>query len=125
MQLFNFGHRKKHIQVKQHDLTDCAAACLASVLGWYKKEVPIARIRQLAATDQKGTTAWGIIQAARSLELSAKGVRGGVDDLQGLPLPAIAHVVVKGLLHHYVVIYAITANRIQLMDPATGKLEWL
>ncbi|MFC7526418.1 peptidase domain-containing ABC transporter [Parapedobacter sp. GCM10030251] len=125
MQLFNFGHLKKHIQVKQHDLTDCAAACLASVLGWYKKEVPIARIRQLAATDQKGTTAWGIIQAARSLELSAKGVRGGVDDLQGLPLPAIAHVVVKGLLHHYVVIYAVTANRIQLMDPATGKLEWL
>src|SRR5690606_35178671 len=47
------------------------------------------------------------------------------DDLQGLPLPAIAHVVVKGLLHHYVVIYAVTANRIQLMDPATGKLEWL
>jgi len=125
MQLFNFSRRKKHIQVKQHDFTDCAAACLASVLGWHKKEVPIARIRQLAATDQKGTTAWGIIQAAHRLDLSAKGVRGKVDDLQELPLPAIAHVVVKGMLHHYVVIYAVTANRIQVMDPAVGKLEWM
>src|SRR5690606_15217527 len=99
--------------------------CIASVLAWYKKEVPIARIRQLAATDQKGTTAWGIIQAARSLDLTAKGVRGKVDDLPEIPLPAIAHVVVKGMLHHYVVIYAIKGSRVQIMDPAVGKLEWV
>ena len=125
MKLLNLSRRKKHIQIKQHDFTDCAAACIASVLGWYKKEVPIARIRQLAATDQKGTTAWGIIQAARSLDLTAKGVKGSKDDLPDIPLPAIAHVVVKGLLHHYVVIYAVKANKIQVMDPAIGKLEWM
>lgn len=125
MSLFTFSRPKKHVQIKQHDFTDCAAACLASVLGWYKKEVPIARIRQLAATDQKGTTAWGIIQAAHRLDFTAKGVKGVLDDLQELPLPAIAHVVVKGMLHHYVVIYAVTATRIQVMDPAIGKLEWM
>jgi len=125
MQVLNFSRRKRYIQIKQHDFTDCAAACLASVLGWYKKEVPIARIRQLAATDQKGTTAWGIIRAAEQLDLTAKGVRGGIDDLNDIPLPAIAHVVVNGMLHHYVVIYAVTAHRIQVMDPAIGKLEWM
>src|SRR5690606_3360579 len=97
-----FG-RWRRAQVRQHDLTDCAAACLASVLAWYKKEIPIARIRQLAATDQKGTTAWGIIRAAQQLGLTAKGVRGAVADLKGIPCPAIAHVVVKDMLHHYVV----------------------
>ncbi|SFC67544.1 ATP-binding cassette, subfamily B [Parapedobacter composti] len=119
-----FG-RWRRAQVRQHDLTDCAAACLASVLAWYKKEIPIARIRQLAATDQKGTTAWGIIRAAQQLGLTAKGVRGAVADLKGIPCPAIAHVVVKDMLHHYVVVYAVTESHVRVMDPAVGKLEWV
>jgi len=123
--LFSFGEKWKRVRVKQHDLTDCAAACLASVLAWHRKELPIARIRQLAATDQKGTTAWGIIQAAKKLGLTAKGVKGTVDDLRGIPCPAIAHVVVKDVLYHYVVLYAVTKSHVRVMDPASGRLEWM
>lgn len=111
------------IKVKQHDITDCAAACLASVLAWYKREVPIARIRQYAATDQKGTSAWGIIQAAKKLNLSAKGVRGDIDALAEAPCPAIAHVVIQQRLQHYVVLYSVSNTHVQVMDPATGKME--
>ena len=45
----------KKVLIKQHDITDCGAACLASVSAFYKLQLPIARIRQYASTDKKGT----------------------------------------------------------------------
>ena len=44
-------------KVKQRDITDCGAACLASIGAWYKLGLPVSRIRQIAGTDQKGTNA--------------------------------------------------------------------
>lgn len=43
------------ITIKQHDITDCGATCLASVFAHYNLQLPIARIRQYASTDKKGT----------------------------------------------------------------------
>ena len=111
------------ITIKQHDITDCGAACLASICAHYKLEFPIARIRQLASTDQKGTNVLGLIEAAQKLNFDVKGVRGDFDSLQKIPKPSIAHVIVKGTLHHYVVIYEVTKSYIKIMDPATGKMH--
>ena len=63
---------KKGIKIKQFDITDCGAACLASVCAYYGLQFPIARIRQYAFTDQKGTNILGLIEAANKLGLSAK-----------------------------------------------------
>ena len=41
--------------IKQHDITDCGAACLASISSHFNLQIPIARIRQYAGTDKKGT----------------------------------------------------------------------
>jgi len=120
---FGWQYRMARVKIKQHDIADCAAACLASVLAWYRRDFPIARIRQYASTDQKGTTAWGIIQAAKRLNLSAKGVRGDIEALSEIPLPAIAHVVVRQRLQHYVVIYGVSKTHVRIMDPATGTVE--
>lgn len=111
------------ITVKQHDITDCGAACLASVAANYKFEIPIARIRQYAGTDKKGTNVLGMIEAAVKLGFEAKGVRGDFDSLSKIPLPAIAHVIVKETLHHFVVVYKVTDKFIEVMDPATGKMH--
>ena len=51
------------INIKQHDITDCGAACLASIAAHYHLELPIARIRQYAGTDKKGTNVLGLIEA--------------------------------------------------------------
>ena len=80
------------IKIKQHDITDCGAACLSSVAAHYKLQLPIARIRQLASTDQKGTNVLGLIEAAERLGFQAKGVRGTVESLAKIPKPAIVHV---------------------------------
>ncbi|QPH38206.1 peptidase domain-containing ABC transporter [Pedobacter endophyticus] len=107
--------------IKQRDITDCGAACLASVSAHYKLKLPVARIRQFAGTDKKGTNVLGLIEAATKLGFEAKGVRGGLDSLNKIPLPAIAHIVVKKQLQHYVVIYKVTDKYIEVMDPGDGK----
>ena len=50
---------KKGTKIKQHDITDCGAACLASVCAHYGLRFPVSRIRQYAFTDQKGTNVLG------------------------------------------------------------------
>ncbi|WP_128548681.1 peptidase domain-containing ABC transporter [Larkinella soli] len=113
----------KKIAIRQHDVTDCGAACLASVAAFYRLVIPISRIRQYASTDRKGTNVLGLIEAAEKLGFQAKGVRASFENLAGIPRPAIAHVVVREVLHHYVVIYEVSAGGVKVMDPATGSLE--
>ena len=109
--------------IKQHDITDCGAACLASISSYYNLQIPIARIRQYAGTDKKGTNVLGLIEAAEKLGFEAKGVRGELDSLFKIPKPAIAHIIVKEQLHHYVVIYEVTKEYIIIMDPGDGKIH--
>ena len=111
------------IKIKQHDIKDCGAACLASIGNYHKVNLPIARIRQFANTDKRGTNVLGIIEAAEKMGFTAKGVKGGIDSLDKIPLPAIAHVVVQEQLHHYIVIYKVEKNIITAMDPAFGKMQ--
>ncbi len=114
------------VKVKQRDITDCGAACLASVASYYKLEMPVARIRQIAGTDTRGTNVLGMVKAAEQLGFSAKGVKGIQDSLIKIPLPAIAHIVVKRdklQLYHYVVIYEVSTKQLTYMDPADGGMH--
>ncbi|WP_443945388.1 peptidase domain-containing ABC transporter [Pedobacter sp. AW1-32] len=111
------------IKVKQRDITDCGAACLASVAEHYKLALPVARIRQLAGTDKKGTTILGLAEAAEKLGFEAKGVKAPFESLFKIPKPAIAHVIVKEILQHYVVIYKVGKSVIEFMDPADGQMH--
>lgn len=111
------------IKVKQRDITDCGAACLASIAAHYHVAMPVARIRQFAGTDKKGTNVLGLIEAAGKLGFLAKGVRGEWDSLFKIPKPAIAHIIVRGILQHYVVLINATDKYIEIMDPADGNLH--
>lgn len=113
----------KSINIKQHDITDCGAACLASISAHYKLYLPISKIRQYASTDKKGTNVLGLVEAAEKLGFEVKGVRGTMDSISKIPLPAIAHIVVKEVLQHYVVIYKVSKKHIWIMDPGKGKVE--
>lgn len=107
--------------IKQHDITDCGAACLATVSKQYGLQIPITRIREVAGTDKQGTNVFGMIKAAESLGFSAKGVKGDAKALESeFPLPCIAHVVVEGQLLHYVVIHKISKGMVTIADPGSG-----
>jgi ATP-binding cassette subfamily B protein len=110
------------IRIKQHDITDCGAACLASVSAFYRLHLPLSKIRQFAHTDQKGTNILGLLEAAQKLGFDAKGVRGDKESLFQIPKPSIVHLIVKGTLQHYVVLYKVSRVKVQIMDPAKGEI---
>lgn len=114
---------KSSTLVKQHDMRDCGAACLASVAGHYGLQLPIAKIRQLCHTDKRGTNALGLIQGLEQMGFNAKGVKASLENLPQAPLPAIAHTIFKEQYQHYVVIYKIHKGKISVMNPAYGKIE--
>lgn len=112
---------KRHVKIKQRDITDCGAACLASIAAYYQLQLPVSRIRQYAGTDKLGTNVLGLIEAAERLGFQAKGAKGALESLSKIPLPAIAHLVLKNGLQHYVVIYKVDAKHLVYMDPGDGS----
>ncbi|MBY0482093.1 MAG: peptidase domain-containing ABC transporter [Chitinophagaceae bacterium] len=113
----------KSVLIKQRDITDCGAACLASVAAHYNLQLPVSRIRQYAGTDKKGTNVLGLIEAAERLGFQAKGAKGPLESLFKIPLPAIAHVILKNGLHHFVVIYRVSKKFVTIMDPGDGRIQ--
>ncbi len=83
----------------------------------------MARLRQLAGTNQRGSTALGLVEAARQLGFTAKGVKGPTEALPTVPLPAIAHCLIDQKLLHYVVLVEWTPKHARVMDPAIGRVE--
>lgn len=65
---------KKYVLVKQHDETDCGAACLASIAEYYGKRISISRIRYFSGTDCFGTSGFGLVKGASALGMSCRGI---------------------------------------------------
>jgi len=108
---------------KQRDITDCGAACFAFVADYHRLQLSVARLRQLMGTGRKGTTAAGLVEAAKQLGFTAKGVKGPAEALPSVPLPAIAHCLIDQKLLHYVVLVEWTPKFARVMDPAVGRVE--
>lgn len=114
----------KYYCVKQHDITDCGAACLATISKQNGYKISISKIREVAGTDTEGTNVYGVIKAAERLGFSAKGVKGSREAfLSEFPLPCIAHVIANGNLLHYVVVHKITKKKVIIADPAVGIVK--
>lgn len=114
----------RYTYVKQHDATDCAAACMAMVCLHYKKETTITKLRDQMGTDLKGTNLIGLSKCAESLGFSAQAVRVDKEGfLSKYTLPAIANVYTKEGLSHFVVIFKITEKYVILGDPAKDLMR--
>lgn len=84
----------RYTYIRQHDTTDCAAACMAMVCLHYKKETTIARLRDMMGTDLKGTNLIGLAKAAETLGFTSQAVRVDREGfLSAYTLPAIANII--------------------------------
>ena len=114
----------KYYCVKQHDVADCGAACLATICKQNGYKSGITKIREVAGTDTQGTNVFGMVKAAEQLGFTAKGVKGDKEDFYSdFPLPCIAHMIVNGSLMHYVVVQRITKKEVVIADPARGLVR--
>ena len=121
----------RYTYVRQHDTTDCAAACLAMVCLHYKKEVTITRLRDMMGTDLKGTNLVGLQKAANELGFTSAAVRVDRENfLSDFSLPCIAQVITDQGLAHFVVVFKKTTikddgarRKHMLQDTETRKEE--
>ena len=121
----------RYTYVRQHDTTDCAAACLAMVCLHYKKEVTITRLRDMMGTDLKGTNLVGLQKAANELGFTTAAVRVDRENfLSDFSLPCIAQVITDQGLAHFVVVFKKTTikdegarRKHMLQDAETRKEE--
>ena len=109
--------------VRQEDITDCGACCLKMIIKYYGGDYPLFHLKQLTHTDQFGTNAFLIKEAALKLGLNAKVVNGNLEDIKEEDLPIIAHVIPNKSYEHFIVIYKLDKKHalVTIADPALGK----
>lgn len=109
--------------IKQQDMKDCGACCLSCIIKYYEGYVPLEKIREDTCTNLNGTTAYHLIKAAKNYGFDGIGLKVENIEDENLYFPAIAHVILKNGLNHFVVIYKVTKKAVWLMDPAHGKTK--
>ena len=115
----------KKLVVRQHDIKDCGAACLLSIIKYYNGNISLEKIRVDTCINKNGITAYNLVTAAQNYGFESHGLRITFDDLtkEKLVLPAIAYLELENGLKHYVVIYKIAKKNILIMDPAKGMVK--
>jgi ABC-type bacteriocin transporter len=113
---------KKYKTIKQNDMKDCGAACIATVLHRYGSHVPISKIREYAGTDMNGTNVLGLIKTLERFDFATKAIKAdmGIFNDTSLPYPAIAHVVIDNAMLHYIVIQKVAKKHVIISDPGVG-----
>ena len=114
----------RYTYVQQHDATDCAAACLAMICLYYRKETTITQLRDMMGTDLKGTNLIGLSKCADQLGFVSRAVRVDRDGfLSDFTLPCIANVLTKEGLSHFVVVFKKSKKYVVLGDPAKDLIR--
>ena len=109
----------RNVFVRQHDATDCAAACLAMICLHYRKETTITKLRDMMGTDLKGTNLIGLSKCADELGFVSQAVRVDRENfLSGFTLPCIANTITKEGMTHFVVVFKISKKFIVIGNPA-------
>nr|AIF26655.1 putative ABC-transporter permease [uncultured bacterium fosmid pJB77G10] len=103
--------------VMQLEQLECGAACLAMVLAYYKKWIPLEQLRTDCGVSRDGSKAGNLLRAARAHGLNAKGYKYEPNSLRTkATFPCIVH----WNFNHFVVLDGIRGNKVYINDPAKG-----
>ena len=104
--------------IMQLEFLECGAACLAMILAYYNKWVPLEQVRKDCGVSRDGSNARNVMKAARFYGLEAKGYRYEPESLKEHgTFPCIVH----WNFNHFVVLDGFKGNKAYLNDPANGS----
>lgn len=106
--------------VIQLEALECGAACLAMILAYYGKWVPLEQVRADCGVSRDGSKAGKIIRAAVNYNLEADGWRYSVEDLKK---EASFPCIIFWNKNHFVVLDGFQGNYAMINDPARGILK--
>ena len=109
----------KRTFVPQIDARDCGVAALASIAKFYGSNYSLAHLRELAKTNKEGTTALGIVNAAKQMNFETRAIQADMSlfEMESIPYPFIVHVNKEGKLQHYYVVYQNKKDHLIIGDP--------
>jgi ATP-binding cassette subfamily B protein len=105
----------------QHDANDCGPTCLRMIAGYYGKSYTLENLRQKCFINRTGVSLLGISEAAEAIGFRSRGIKLSFDQLRkDIILPCIVH----WKQEHFVVVKSIRKEKIQVVDPAFGAIEY-
>ena len=109
----------KRTFIPQIDARDCGVAALASIAKFYGSDYSLAHLRELAKTNKEGTTALGIVKAAKEMSFETRAIQADMSlfEMEDIPYPFIVHVNKEGKLQHYYVVYKNIKDHLIIGDP--------
>ena len=106
--------------VMQMEALECGAACLAMVMAYYGKWVPLEQVRLDCGVSRDGSNAKNILLAARSYGFAVQGYRCEPETLrEQIAFPCIIH----WNFNHFVVLDGFRGKHALLNDPARGEVK--
>ena len=101
----------------QMHATECGAACLGSVLGYFGRWAPLTELREKCEVSRDGSSAASILRAARHYGLKCSGLSLRSEQLRKVDLPLILF----WQFHHFLILEGFDGNHFYLNDPSTGR----
>ncbi len=111
------GSYAKTPTVFQMEATECGAACLAMVLGYYGKYLPLERLRIETGVSRDGCNMENIAIAAEKFGLEVQGYKQDLEGLFKMPVPCIIH----WNFNHFVVWEGRKGKYCYINDPGMGR----
>ena len=103
--------------IYQMEATECGAASLSMVFGYFGKFLPLEQMRIETGVSRDGCNAANIMRCAKKYGLECHGYRREPDALRTIDLPCIIH----WNFNHFVVFEGFKGEYAYINDPAVGR----
>ncbi|MBR1671170.1 MAG: NHLP family bacteriocin export ABC transporter peptidase/permease/ATPase subunit [Butyrivibrio sp.] len=103
--------------VYQMEASECGAAALSMILGYYGRFMPLEQMRIECGVSRDGSSAKNILLAARKIGLETHGYRKSLEKLIKLTPPCIIH----WNFNHFVVFEGQKGKYFYINDPVSGR----
>jgi len=107
----------KPVLILQHDMMDCAAACMSMISKFYNKKISVATWRSIIHVTREGASMLSVKKGCTRVGFDATGFMVSFNGMKKFKFPLIAL-----MSYHYVVVYKIEDEEILIADPEKGLI---